>query len=320
MTHRDTGRVLPSEQTACEIAEREFGWVSATARRFTTGMAFFVYEVTSGARQVVVRIGLSEQAGVLQQGLRLSAQLKPLGVPLPEILGHGEHAGFPYVLMTRLPGTDLGHVLHILSTEQLDRIARAVADAQTATARLGRGAGFGYASTATEAPHARWTDVVRAHIERSRVRIATNGLFPITVLDQVDHLLSGFATRLDLIEPIPFLHDTTTKNVIVSPEGNLSGIVDVDDLCYGDTRYPAALTAAALLNSGGSIDYVNVWLAHAGQARDGLFEFYVATFLLDFMSEHGMTFNGNEVASLSQDREKLTQLFQQSVLLADAQT
>lgn len=309
---------LPSEQTACQIAEREFGWVAATARRFTTGMAFFVYEVTSGAHQAVVRIGLSEQARVLREGLRLSEQLKPLGVPLPEILGHGEQAGFPYVSMRRLPGTDLGHVLHVLSTEQLGQIARAVADAQMATARLGRGIGFGYSSTAAEAPHGRWTDLVRAHIERSRRRIAANGLFPTTVLDHVDRMMARFAPRLDMIEPMPFLHDTTTKNVIVSPEGYLAGIVDVDDLCYGDVRYPAALTAAALLNSGGPTDYVKAWLAHARQARDGLFEFYVATFLLDFMSEHGMRFNGNEVASLEQDRERLTRLFQEAVSRADA--
>ena len=312
-------RELPSEQTACDIARKEFGWESATARRFTTGMAFFVYEVTSGAHQAVLRIGLPEQARALQQGLRLSAQLKPLGVPLPEILGHGEHAGFPYISMTRLPGTDLGHVLQVLSTEQLRHIAGAVADAQTATARLGRGSGFGYASTAAEAPHACWADVVRAHIERSRQRIEANGLFPTTVLDSVNRMVSGFAVRLDMIEPMPFLHDTTTKNVIVSPEGYLTGIVDVDDLCYGDTRYPAALTAAALLNSGGPIDYVGAWLAHAGQARDGLFEFYVATFLLDFMSEHGMRFNGNEVASLTQDRARLAQLFQEAVYRAEAE-
>ncbi|MCS6759341.1 MAG: hypothetical protein MO852_10380 [Candidatus Devosia euplotis] len=84
-----------SEQTACDIASLRLRWADVTARRFTTGMAFFVYEVTSGAHQAVVRIGLPQQAGVLRQGLRLMDQLRPLGVPLPEILGNGEHDGFP---------------------------------------------------------------------------------------------------------------------------------------------------------------------------------------------------------------------------------
>jgi hypothetical protein len=50
--------------------------------------------------------------------------------------------------------------------------------------------------------------------------------------------------EFDRIAPTPFLHDTTTKNVIVTSEGHFSGIVDVDDLCLGDPRYPAALTQA----------------------------------------------------------------------------
>jgi aminoglycoside phosphotransferase (APT) family kinase protein len=308
----------PSEQTACDIARHRFGWADTAARRFTTGMAFFVYEVVSGPFQAVVRIGLPRQAGVLRQSLGLMAQLKPLGVPLPEILGDGEHEGFPYVIMTRLRGTDLGDVVHVLSTEQLHGIAEGVADAQTATGRMERGAGFGYAPTADEAPHARWTDVVEAHIERSRRRIVANGLYPDTVAADADRLLSGLVSRLDRIEPIPFLHDTTSKNVIVSPEGYLSGIVDVDDLCYGDPRYPAALTVAALLNSGGPIGYASAWLKRAGQVWDQVFDFYVATFLLDFMSEHGMRFNGNEVASRQQDREAVYRLYQEAVRRAEA--
>jgi aminoglycoside phosphotransferase len=246
------------------------------------------------------------------------AQLKPLGVPLPDMLGHGEHGGFPYVAMTRLRGTDLGHVLHALSVKQLRHIAAAVSDAQTSTALLGNGFGFGHASNASEAPHACWADVVQAHIERSRARIVTNAFFSPAGVERSHRLLSRYAMRLVMVEPIPFLHDTTTKNVIVNPQGRLSGIVDVDDLCYGDTRYPAALVAAALLNSGGPIDYVRAWLARAGQNWDGLLEFYVATFLLDFMSEHGMSCNGNEAASRALDRQRLARLFEETASRAEA--
>jgi hypothetical protein len=42
---------------------------------------------------------------------------------------------------------------------------------------------------------------------------------------------------LDAIRATPFLHDTTTKNVIVTHDGVVSGIVDVDDLCFGDLKW-----------------------------------------------------------------------------------
>src|SRR5690606_36363146 len=99
-------------------------------------------------------------------------------------------------------------------------------------------------------------------------------------------------------------------NVIVGPDGRLSGIVDVDDLCFGDSRYAAALTRAALTAFGGPTDYVNPWLAHMGQAADHVFDFYVAVFLLDFLAEQGLIFNGNPTPSQPEERQRLLDLYQ----------
>jgi hypothetical protein len=68
--------------------------------------------------------------------------------------------------------------------------------------------------------------------------------------------------------------------------------VDVDDLCFGDPRYPAALTMAVLMAQGGPVAYVKAWLRHAAQTDDPVFWLYVSAFLLDLMSEHGHRFNG----------------------------
>ena len=67
----------------------------------------------------------------------------------------------------------------------------------------------------------------------------------------VSELVTKARGELDSQPPIPFLHDTTTKNVIVTPEGAFSGIVDVDDLCFGDPRYVVALTLPSLTAAAG---------------------------------------------------------------------
>jgi aminoglycoside phosphotransferase (APT) family kinase protein len=72
---------------------------------------------------------------------------------------------------------------------------------------------------------------------------------PCFRFNAVTRLVSATRAQLDSLPPIPFLHDTTTKNVIVTPGGTFSGIVDVDDLCFGDPRYVVALTLASTLNS-----------------------------------------------------------------------
>ena len=60
------------------------------------------------------------------------------------------------------------------------------------------------------------------------------GLFDMGHANQMEAMLAVMRDRVDAVAATPFLHDTTTKSVIVTPEGTLSGILDVDDLCFGD--------------------------------------------------------------------------------------
>jgi hypothetical protein len=118
---------------------------------------------------------------------------------------------------------------------------------------------------------------------------------------------------LDKLPAVPFLHDTTTKNVIVTADGAFSGIIDVDDLCFGDARYTPALTLASLLASRGPTTYVDSWMQHAGHRDDPMFRLYVALFLVDLMSEHGQRFNDNAPHSTESRRAILREAFAEAV-------
>lgn len=298
----------PTEQNAARIVRNALGWSGVSVRRFTTGLAFFVYDVKSDQGPAVVRIGRWTQAAALADSLALWRRLAPLGVPLPQVLVDGTAAEMPFVIMSRLPGTDLGDVIGTLPPARLVTIAHAVADAQLATARLGPGTGFGFAAREDLATHSCWGDVVAASVNRSVQRIAANKLFPPAIAKGVIRSLALHRAALDTAPPTPFLHDTTTKNVIVTEAGDFSGIVDVDDLCFGDPRYAVALTKAALLAHAGPVSYVEPWMARMGLADDAVFAFYVAVFLLDFIAEQGMAFNGNQPPSDPQVRSRLTLL------------
>jgi aminoglycoside phosphotransferase (APT) family kinase protein len=143
-------------------------------------------------------------------------------------------------------------------------------------------------------------------------------LFDSAAANTVEALVAEASPELDALAPTPFLHDTTTKNVIVTPGGALSGIVDVDDLCFGDPRYAPALTLAALTAFGGPVRYVDAWMNAAGFQDDRVFRIYVAMFIVDFMSEHGQTFNGNAKASSPEARNGLLQIFGERLHLASS--
>lgn len=291
---------------AARVVEERLGWSPEHIERFATGAAHYVFDISSVGREpVVARLGHPYRAAGLAEGTRLMAELHELGVPLPRVFAHGSIDGFPYMLIERLPGTDLGNVVTELTDPQLRAIAERVAAAQTAAARSPGGNRYGYAATPEAAPHDRWSNELDSNFARSVQRLTAAALFDPAVLAPVGAVIDRHRAELDAITATPFLHDTTTRNVIVSPEGGFSGIVDVDDLCFGDPRYAPALTLAALTSMRGPKHYVDYWTDAAGHRNDHIFSLYVALFLLDLMSEHGHVFNGNERPSTPEARAVL---------------
>ena len=59
-------------------------------------------------------------------------------------------------------------------------------------------------------------------------------------------------------------------------------------------RHVVALTEASLSAFGGSRHYTQHWLKIAHLEDDRIFRLYVSLFLVDFMSEYGQVFNGNQ--------------------------
>jgi aminoglycoside phosphotransferase (APT) family kinase protein len=304
-------------QLAAAIAARVLGCAPVTVRRFRTGARHHVFEIAfAGRPAVVVRIGDPSARAEMTGAVHLSGLLRPRGVPLPAILAEDVRAPHPWLVLERLPGTDLGEVIGRLTEAQLQAIAASVVQAQAIAAQTGSAGRYGYAARAKQAPHAAWSDVLDANLARSRRRIAAAGLFDVALVDIVQAEVTASRAQLDMIAPTPFLHDTTTKNVIVTAEGTFSGIVDVDDLCFGDPLYPAALTLAVLLAYGGPVSYVSAWLQRAGQPDDRIFRLYVTLFVVDLMAEHGQPFNGNERRSTPDARAALCRAVERNLALA----
>jgi aminoglycoside phosphotransferase len=309
-----TAENAPDEALAGALASRATGHRSVQVKRFGTGSQHHVFEVSFANRApVVARLNTEQGVAAMIGASKLSRLLRPLGVPLPEIIAEDLGLPFPHLVLQRLPGTDLRFIVRTLSASRLEAIAKEVAKAQRIAAGIGSAGRYGYAVEAADAPRQRWSEVLQDNLDRSRTRITAAGLFNLGAVNAVAALVARLTAQLDRQPAIPFLHDTTTKNVIVTPEGEFSGIVDVDDLCFGDPRYVTALTLASLIVLGSSTYYVEAWMKLAEFEDDKVFRLYVALFLVDFMSEHGQAFNGNQQPSSAEDRRRLQQLFAESL-------
>lgn len=301
---------VPDEKFAKAIAQKVVGEVPVSVHRFMTGSHHYVFEAAfSNNAPMVVRIAAEHSRAAMIGASILSHSLRPLGVPLPKIIAEDLRAEFAYVVLERLPGRDLRDVIENISNGKLRAIAERIVAAQNIVSRTPSAGRFGYAVAPGDAPRESWSQVLDDSIIRSRERIVSARIFDTEFADRAAASVDEMRRVLDRLPSTPFLHDTTIKNVIVTDDGMFSGIVDVDDLCFGDPRYVVALTLAALRNANASTHYIDEWMGLAGFAEDRIFRLYVTLFILDFMSEVGQKFNDNPSPSSSSNREHLVKLF-----------
>jgi aminoglycoside phosphotransferase (APT) family kinase protein len=307
----DPSHDLPSKAAAATLVLKLLSVQPRQATRFRTGGAHYVYDVTLPDQQhVVVRMAATGPAS-LHGAVYWAQRLRPFNIPLPAILGDdrdARHTPFPALILEHLPGTDLGHVYHLLSHTQKANLAVAIAQIQQHVGTLPRGPGYGYAVSYDDPGLLpTWADVLEQSLTRSQQRIARLGRVSVTYVDRVRALLPRFSDYLARIPPTAFLDDTTTKNVLIR-DGRLSGIVDVDYVCFGDPLSTVALTRMALLSMGADLEYTEAWcaaLALDAHQRAAL-TLYTCMFCVDFLSEVGHIGNHNTVTAT--DDQRITQL------------
>lgn len=286
----------PTEADAKRIVEETTGKRVVSVTRFLTGYCHHVYETHfADGSSVVARIASEETRHELLGGIYWRAKLEPLGVPLPQML-HAETRGeFACMILERLPGRDLGPVYAELSDAQKHELAMSVANTQSRCAQLPQAHGYGYAMSYDD-PALRenqcWRDVLIGDLERSRKRLIAVGAVDAAAADRVLANLSRFDAYLSRVQPVAFMDDTTTRNVLVH-EGKLSGIVDVDSLCFGDRLFTVALTRLALLTLKQDTRYIDYWLEAMNATSDqrAVLNLYTAIFCVNFLSEQGQAFN-----------------------------
>lgn len=292
-----------------------------TIHRFTTGLAHYVYDVeTDEGEKIVIRLARPDLKYFFEGALSWYEPLQRINVPLPSLyfsaVNDGKF-GFPVMIMERLLGKDLDEVYTQLSTVQKHRIADQIIAIQQAVATLPMGHGYGYARSADDPslyPH--WINVLEASIERSTRRFENSGVMGQAEVDTVKQAIYSHQDYFDSIRPICFLDDTTTKNVLVDDKGQLSGIVDVDAVAFGDPLLTLSLTRMALLSRGYDTEYTDYWaeqLQLTPQQQRAV-NLYTALYCLDFMSELGQSFNKDVPIALDKTKVEMFKTILASVL------
>jgi hypothetical protein len=141
--------------------------------------------------------------------------------------------------------------------------------------------------------------------------IGEKGIFDVNNIIKV--INKEMEEELCTIPARPFLWDASERNVIIH-QGKISGIVDVDDLCFGDPLFVLALTYVALEIDGHDSLYADYWAQglHLDKKAQCRLEFYRLFYTILFMRKQSMKTNNQQIVKF--DERRLEDLFQQSLL------
>jgi aminoglycoside phosphotransferase (APT) family kinase protein len=287
--------IVPTAEDAREVIHTYLHTEAASLARFSAIGGRYVFDVTTvDGRPVVARLGHPGEEAAFDGSVRWYGLLTPLGVPLPRLLAHGtSRRGFPFMIITRLPGRDLFDEYHHLTHLQKRELARCIVEIGRLVQTLPPGHGYGFVHSYDDPPpHTTWRGVLNGSLARSRSRILEAGLVSPAPVERVAEALDLLNDYFATVPPRPFLDDTTTKNVIIH-EGRLSGIIDIDWVCFGDPLLTVGLTNMALKAHGQDTMYVDEWLnaLHANATQRRAVSLYTAIFAVDFLGEIGQRFN-----------------------------
>jgi hypothetical protein len=89
--------------------------------------------------------------------------------------------------------------------------------------------------------------------------------------------------------------------------GKLAGIVDIDEMGYGDTLVVVGVTNMALLLMEADTKYIDYWLdeMQANDIQRKALTFHTLLYCIDFMGERGAKFNNDVVVPVNQDEVNL---------------
>lgn len=306
---------FPDEETAASVVTAMTREKVLSAVRMTTGEQYFVFDIKTVDSEYVIRMTDMQRKNNFISGMYWQEKLIPLGVPLAQFIQsdlQGNYSPFPSLLMMRLPGTDLCNIYASLTDSDKKNLAREMVNIQSLTNHLPDGPGYGITASYEQIPKDQsWYDFLMNRLLLFKDIIEKNAIYDEHYVNKVIAIAQSMENEFRSIRPRPFLWDASERNVIID-KGKITGIVDVDDICFGDPLLVIALTAVALEHDGYDTAYTDYW-AQALQldlAEQRRLEFYKLFYVIVFMRKHSMTTsNAKKVVFNSQKLQSIFHKF-----------
>jgi aminoglycoside phosphotransferase (APT) family kinase protein len=258
--------------------------------RMTTGLRNEVYAAKVGERDVVVR--MNHDPAPLRGSAEHIPIFQKLRIPTPEILAANLTAQpLAWQIQTRLPGADIGKVIHGLSETQLDAIAAQIAGVFRKLEVLPSPGWFGW----TSRRYPSWLPRMQRGVDEIAGRNAKSGVVGDDLIALLRRLVESRREAFADQAPIVHFDDLSSKNVMIC-EGTFTGLVDLDDLAGGDPLEAVGRIRASWWGAPYGDHYADRVQVHLGlnaEQRRSV-DVYALYNRISWLSEQGVRFNANQ--------------------------
>lgn len=305
-----------NEQIASSIVHSMTYESVLSATRMQTGDQNYVYAVKTLATEYVIRMTDISHKYKFESAIKWQNMLLPLGVPVAEFIQSdldGKYSPFPSLLMHRIPGDDLINVYPKLTDADKSNLSAEMVNIQALCSSLPEGNGFGITDSYDHLLDDRsWFSFLSNRLHVYKDIIANNGVFSPDFVTSVIELMNKLNDNFNIIRSIPFLWDASERNVLVL-HGKITGIVDIDELCFGDPLLVIALTSTCLELECYDTRYTDYWADHLrlDKAAQDRLNFYKLFYAVAFMRKHGIQTANDKKAVY--DTERLIEIYHRSL-------
>jgi aminoglycoside phosphotransferase (APT) family kinase protein len=312
-----TPSAFPDDTVASTVVASMTGEKVLSASRMVTGDQNFVFAVKTTDSEYVIRMTDDKHKFKFIAAIYWQKLLLPLGVPLAEFIItdlDGKYSPFPALLMKRLLGDDLVNVYPELTDEDKRNLAHEIIKIQSLAITLPEGPGYGITDSYEHAHEFKtWYDFLIQRLVYYKDAVMENKVFDPEKVASVIIVAEDLRDELQSVRATPFLWDASERNVIVH-KGKITGIVDVDELCFGDPLFVIALTSTCLELEGLDTVYTDYWaeVLNLDEKAGRRLAFYRLFYAAAFMRKHSIqTANSKKVMF---DTDRLENIYQQALM------
>ena len=266
--------------------------------RCSVGIANYVFIVSTANEKFVLRCSKDENA--YKDTVYWLNRLSVCEIPIPIVLSEGKYKDYSYLILSYIRGDDIGNVYCKLNDSEKKQIAKEVVKIQRKVSRLDIHVDMEWT----------WNCFVDKMLNRAEKRIKRKNYFDFNKIYIIKKLQQEIQEYLDKVPIAPYLDDISTKNLLIY-EGNVSGIIDIDWMGFGDMLTFVALTRVSLLNMDLDTKYIDYLLdeIRPNTIEYKAFIFYCLIYCVDFMGEKGMQFLDKTIPVNENIIERLNDIF-----------